>query len=242
MPRIFNSIRQRLLKENRLTRYLVYAIGEIVLVVIGILIALSINTWNKGRQDLQAQYELLQDLRDDLVIQQELIAEQITFEEGFVSQIDSARGYERGQIGAVELQAILFRLTTRHTFVANKATMSKMTSSGQIALIRNASLENSIVRYYQLSDYTTTVTNNNNLFIVDMQYGPFVSDNALGFGCAATGEMENELMLDREKRYLLRMKLLQRERLAKAAIGRFKTLQTATNELLELIDHELKGS
>ena len=37
MARIFNSIRQRLLKENRLTRYLVYAIGEIVLVVIGIL-------------------------------------------------------------------------------------------------------------------------------------------------------------------------------------------------------------
>ncbi len=242
MPRIFNSIRQRLLKENRLTRYLVYAIGEIVLVVIGILIALSINTWNKGRQDLQAQHELLQDLRDDLVIQQELIAEQITFEEGFVSQIDSARGYERGRIGAVELQAILFRLTTRHTFVANKATMSKMTSSGQIALIRNTSLENSIVRYYQLSDYTTTVTNNNNLFIVDMQYGPFVSDNALGFGCAATGEVEKELMLDREKRYLLRMKLLQRERLAKAAIDRFKTLQTATNELLELVDHELKGS
>lgn len=33
MPRIFNAIRQRLLKENRFTRYLVYAVGEIVLVV-----------------------------------------------------------------------------------------------------------------------------------------------------------------------------------------------------------------
>ena len=43
MPRIFNIIRQRLLKENRLTRYLVYAVGEIVLVVIVILIALQLN-------------------------------------------------------------------------------------------------------------------------------------------------------------------------------------------------------
>ena len=43
MARIFNTIRQRLLKENRLTRYLVYAIGEIMLVVIGILIALQLN-------------------------------------------------------------------------------------------------------------------------------------------------------------------------------------------------------
>ena len=53
MPRIFNTIRQRLLKENRFTRYLVYAIGEIVLVVIGILLALQVNTWNLARQDRQ---------------------------------------------------------------------------------------------------------------------------------------------------------------------------------------------
>ncbi|MBK9177592.1 MAG: hypothetical protein IPM46_14920 [Flavobacteriales bacterium] len=51
MPRIFNTIRQRLLKENRLTRYLIYAIGEIVLVVVGILIALrSIHGMSSARQ------------------------------------------------------------------------------------------------------------------------------------------------------------------------------------------------
>jgi hypothetical protein len=50
MARIFNTIRQRLLKENRLTRYLIYAIGEIVLVVIGILIAVQINDWNELRK------------------------------------------------------------------------------------------------------------------------------------------------------------------------------------------------
>ncbi|HRD52542.1 MAG TPA: DUF6090 family protein [Flavobacteriales bacterium] len=50
MPRLFNTIRQRLLKENRLTRYLVYAVGEIVLVVIGILIAVQVNDWNELRK------------------------------------------------------------------------------------------------------------------------------------------------------------------------------------------------
>ena len=44
MPRIFNSIRQRLLAQNRFTRYFVYAIGEILLVVIGILIAMQTNS------------------------------------------------------------------------------------------------------------------------------------------------------------------------------------------------------
>jgi len=41
-----------MIKENRASKYLLYAIGEIVLVVIGILIALSINNWNEKNKDL----------------------------------------------------------------------------------------------------------------------------------------------------------------------------------------------
>lgn len=240
MFKFFRVIRQKLLVENKLSRYLLYASGEIVLVVIGILIALSINTWNKGRQDLQAQYELLQDLRADLLIQQELIDEQISYEELYIAQTDSARGFFSGSIDAVELQFLLLRLSARHTFVANKATASKMTSTGQIALLRNPELVNSIVRYYQLSDYNTTVTNNNNLFIVDLQFGAFVSSNALGFGSDESGDVERHLTMDPQKRYLLQMQLKHRQDLARGAISRFNTLQTATKALLEMVDNELK--
>ncbi|MBK8633970.1 MAG: hypothetical protein IPN72_10580 [Saprospiraceae bacterium] len=47
MIKLFRNIRQSLLAEGKTSKYLKYAIGEIILVVIGILIALSINTWNK---------------------------------------------------------------------------------------------------------------------------------------------------------------------------------------------------
>ncbi|MDF0718210.1 DUF6090 family protein [Muricauda sp. 334s03] len=50
MIKFFRKIRQRLLNENRFSKYLLYAIGEIVLVVIGILIALQINNWNESRR------------------------------------------------------------------------------------------------------------------------------------------------------------------------------------------------
>lgn len=50
MIKFFRRIRPRLLAENRLGKYLLYALGEIVLVVIGILIALQINTWNEHRK------------------------------------------------------------------------------------------------------------------------------------------------------------------------------------------------
>ena len=45
MIQFFRRIRQKLLEENRFVKYLLYALGEIVLVVIGILIALQINNW-----------------------------------------------------------------------------------------------------------------------------------------------------------------------------------------------------
>jgi NADH:ubiquinone oxidoreductase subunit 6 (subunit J) len=50
MIKFFREIRQQLLTENRFSKYLLYAIGEIVLVVIGILIALQINNWNEAKK------------------------------------------------------------------------------------------------------------------------------------------------------------------------------------------------
>lgn len=70
MIKFFRRIRQQLLSENKLSRYLLYAFGEIVLVVIGILIALQINNWNENRKNsiLEAGYycRLLEDVEQDI--------------------------------------------------------------------------------------------------------------------------------------------------------------------------------
>lgn len=62
MLTFFRKIRQKLLSQNKVTRYLVYALGEIVLVVIGILLALQINTWNQNRLDRKQEQQLLAQL------------------------------------------------------------------------------------------------------------------------------------------------------------------------------------
>lgn len=66
MIKIFRNIRRRMLGENRFTRYLLYAIGEIILVVIGILLALQINNWNEGRKEQKAEVSFLKGVKSDL--------------------------------------------------------------------------------------------------------------------------------------------------------------------------------
>lgn len=65
MIKFFRHIRQRLLSENKFSKYLLYAIGEIILVVIGILIALQINNWNSNRMDRLKEKEILSSLSTD---------------------------------------------------------------------------------------------------------------------------------------------------------------------------------
>ncbi|MFZ9004362.1 MAG: DUF6090 family protein [Robiginitalea sp.] len=62
MLRFFRQIRQRLLTDNNFSRYMLYAFGEILLVVIGILIALQIDTWNENRKDSRTEKKHLEEI------------------------------------------------------------------------------------------------------------------------------------------------------------------------------------
>jgi hypothetical protein len=67
MIKFFRKIRYDLMGKNKTGKYLKYAIGEIILVVIGILIALQINNWNEGRKTQRAELKYMEQLREDLL-------------------------------------------------------------------------------------------------------------------------------------------------------------------------------
>lgn len=67
MIKFFRKIRHRLLTENKFSKYLIYAIGEIVLVVIGILIALSLNKYNENLKAKQFELKLLKQIEQDVL-------------------------------------------------------------------------------------------------------------------------------------------------------------------------------
>ena len=66
MIKFFSKIRQKMLTESKFGKYLLYAIGEIILVVIGILIALGINNWNQERKNTSLRKSYLENLKVDL--------------------------------------------------------------------------------------------------------------------------------------------------------------------------------
>ena len=79
MIKFFRKIRQRLLTENKFSKYLIYAIGEILLVVIGILIALSINDWNQFEKDRVKEKSILLNIKENLKINDSLINDYVKY-------------------------------------------------------------------------------------------------------------------------------------------------------------------
>lgn len=79
MLRFFRTLRQRLLNENKVSKYLLYAIGEILLVVIGILIALQVDNWNEERKKQREITQLLLDIEQDLLLNYELADQALDF-------------------------------------------------------------------------------------------------------------------------------------------------------------------
>ena len=99
MIKFFRKIRYNLMSENKTGkpalpagRYFKYAVGEIILVVIGILIALQINNWNENRKDIAVGKQYLKGIKDDLqkdLVLADTILKIYTYNISVVSSIDS---------------------------------------------------------------------------------------------------------------------------------------------------------
>ena len=68
MIKFFRKIRQQLLTENKFTKYLLYAIGEVILVMVGILLALQVNIWNETRKSEERTKQLLVSVQKELLL------------------------------------------------------------------------------------------------------------------------------------------------------------------------------
>lgn len=255
MARIFNSIRQRLLKENRLTRYLVYAVGEILLVVIGILIALQINAWKQAANDERAEVEILQRIHGDLVQDttsfRKIMAQNLRLREEIrgmlVDLYDGVHGIAEAQaLSAVYDQAL------DQVFAPNDNTYKSVVSAGTIGLIRNQELKAGIVDLYGEYEEIGSLLAAINAWMggiataVDTQTD-FIKFNEYVLDIYTTAEMVNEQDLSfLNERDGQGFKVLVRAISATAfnqqvRNGYYATLIRKDEQLLRRIEEELRG-
>jgi len=242
MIKFFRNIRKTLINDGKTTRYLKYAIGEIVLVVIGILIALQINNWNQKLENKILEKKTLENFKIDLVLQKEIILSQLDTENRIVLDIETCLEMLQSKIELNSLSILLDSLSTRHTFVANNVTFENLGLDGNTKVISNSDLLKEIVRYYQLLDYTMSVINNNNLFRTNSQFGTFVTNNTLGLRLNNDGQLDTNYELSPELRFTLKKQLDARKYSALNNIEKCNLQMEKTKELIELIDKELKNN
>ena len=146
MIKFFRKIRQNLLFEGKTGKYLKYAIGEIVLVIIGILIALSINNWNTNRILKSEEQNLLKDLRAEVKSNIESLAIAIDEHEKsynaaqeFKSLFQDREAFDK--ISDSIFETMFIRMNMNLTYDPKKGILNSMISSGQINNLSNKELK-----------------------------------------------------------------------------------------------------
>jgi len=138
MIKFFRSIRKNLLKEGKTSKYLKYAIGEIVLVVIGILIALSINNWNEHRRESQIEIKALTDLKNEFLENKAKMEESIEKKINGLNITKMLLEMIKSQNAEFENFNMSYGLNTINP---SYGVIDKLTSTGKIDYIENDSLK-----------------------------------------------------------------------------------------------------
>ena len=144
---IFRKVRQALLTRNKFTTYLLYAVGEIFLVVIGILIALQINSWNQDQQDRQQEQQILSQLSKEYQSNLAQIKDKIEIRNETLNSSFSLLQYMKEDPATVSgdsLDAHLFRISIRPTFDPELSVSNDLINSGKLYLLQNLELRNKV--------------------------------------------------------------------------------------------------
>ncbi|HEY5688819.1 MAG TPA: DUF6090 family protein [Yeosuana sp.] len=156
MINFFRKIRKQMADDNRPLKYLSYAIGEIVLVVIGILIALQVNNWNESRLEQKRinQYakSLVQDLKNDIDML-EVSLFQAEKKYGFIDSLRYLINHTPHlDLSNTDLYVIGHDIMYR-PYKWNRTTFNELKNSGGLRYITNDSLQKKLVAYESFSNH-----------------------------------------------------------------------------------------
>ena len=150
MIKFFRNIRKSLLTENRFNKYLLYAIGEIILVVIGILIALQINNWNQNRLERNEEKVILQNLKEDYKSAVEEFKWLNTIRNQIITSAEKITAIKPNEVENYQttyLDSLFSQTLFAPTFNNESGSLNVLLTSGKINLISNEDLKNKLIAW-----------------------------------------------------------------------------------------------
>ncbi|MBT8324661.1 MAG: hypothetical protein HKN99_09620 [Winogradskyella sp.] len=159
------------MSENKTGKYLKYAIGEIVLVVIGILIALQINNWNNSKTESKILNSYAQKISLNLRQDLDQIEDLTTKRNKVKHHCKTVNDYYR--IGKVLNKDTLLRATVilyENKFSVNKSGFNSLVNSGSIEKLPNGKFSDDLYEYYELVEELNFIESKYNLFCETMEY------------------------------------------------------------------------
>ena len=175
MLRFFRTIRQRLLTENRVNKYLLYAFGEIVLVMVGILLALQVNNWNEERKQRQVERKYFVNLRNDMQADLERLDFMMDMASAKVKAAQKMKQKANADsIGSLyDFSGDMLTLIFVDEFRPSDNTYEEMKSSGNFSTLRNDDLKLKLMNlkktYVGIDDSQKHMRNDYDMFLEDFE-------------------------------------------------------------------------
>jgi len=151
MANFFHHFRQRLLYENRLKKYLLYAVGEIILVVIGILVAIQINNWNESNKEGEIGTGYLARIKTDLEKDTLYLSQKIlkSLKEQETLKLFVKSMYEE-QSNTEDFTKLISSVHwDRTNLIIEDKSYVEITNSGKFGYIKNQNIRNRIMDFYR---------------------------------------------------------------------------------------------
>jgi hypothetical protein len=154
MIKFFRRIRQQLISQNKFNKYVLYAIGEIILVVIGILIALQINNHNEQRKLRISELNYLANIKKDLKLNLRDLEAIITRRESQIVSAKDVIDYHNGKPleDLVDFNMKCIDVYLWKKFNLNNNAFNELVGSGNLALISNDSIKNGLLNLESINN------------------------------------------------------------------------------------------
>ena len=152
MISFFRKFRQHLIVSGKLSAYLKYAIGEILLVVIGILIALQINSWNENRKERVEEQKILKALQSDFIFNKKELYQNI---EETGQTVDRTQDIievftNRSYVDRIAADSLVGEMINYSTFHPSDGTLGEVINSGRLKILKNDVLRDKLSNWNSL--------------------------------------------------------------------------------------------